>query len=438
MGCNLGSASRVALVGLYGLLFWFFALSGPVRFLIDSGSRIVTGVMTLFGTVAGIYVLFYLRDRAVSRVALFLILLNVAWIALVSALAETPLWTYFAGLGIVLFAPAVLSLGAGLVTGSDSQIWIRGVWLLLAVNLVVITLQLVFAEGIDRGVGLLGNERASNTIGIFLVLASLGLWLRAEKFFSLAFAGFITAVVASWLGDAKASLGLLLISLFVFTVALAVKAVCVSSSVHNLELRKLTLATLMIGVATQLAFQGVFTVSRANFGPEVRVGIVEMYTAPAVLSQSTSSNLTQTKQLGLLGDGFGTGASYLGKLLVEGHLEVLPGSTSLAQRNRELASARSLDTRSTGLFYSPYRTMLGVLDEMGVVGLILYFSAIVAALFQFRRSVGFPGLLAVLALLLPSAALTPFLEYPEVTLSVVVFLVLLNREPKASSRTTSL
>jgi len=292
-------------------------------------------------------------------------------------------------------------------------------------NAGVVALQLLLGEGVDRGTGLLGNERASNTIGLFLMLVALGFWISAGRFFSSGLIAFVSAVMLSWLGDGKASLALVLIFLLVFAAGLVLSAV--SGAPRLRLLSKIVVALAVTGIGTMLAFNGVFTGSSANLRTEVREGVVSTYTNWPVVSSDLESEVPiDTERRDLWGDGLGSGASYLGHLLTQGHLNLLPDSAVLSQQSAATVDARGLETGSTGLFYSPYRTALGILDEIGVLGLILYTLMTVVALLQFRRTVSGAGLLAVFSLILTAVVVTPFLEYPEVSLSVAVFLVLLS------------
>jgi len=100
----------------------------------------------------------------------------------------------------------------------------------------------------------------------------------------------------------------------------------------------------------------------------------------------------------------------------------------MADKHLDKSEERSFHTSSTGLLYSPNKTLVGLFDEIGIIGTLLYALLIISVLLQFRDRVDGAALLAVFFMLSVAATLTPFLEYPEVALSVSVFLVLQTRQ----------
>jgi len=426
------SVAGFALLGSCILVVWFFVLSGPARVLIDSGSRVITGILTILGTLLGSYLVYRRRTTLDSRLILILLFANLVWMLLVSVWTGTPVWAFLAGSMILLFLPASLSLFAALAPVGARKGWTQLVGLVLLVNFVVVAMQLITGQSVDRGTGLLGNERASNTIGLFLMLTSLGLWLRTGGLFTLSFFAFMSAAIVSWLGDAKTSLALVLIFLVAFAAALGITAFRQPVSIQ--QLGKILVALLMTGSAVALSFGGVFTASSANLGPEIREGVSTPYLESLKITNDPGGQeSTEFEWQEFRGEGFGTGGSYLGHLLVQGHLDALPDSAALAQRSAKIAQSRSMETASTGLLYSQYRTALGLLDEIGLLGALLFFSLTIASILQFRKCVSGAGLVGVISLVVAAASLTKFLEYPEVVLSMAVFLVLLCNPSKVAT-----
>lgn len=421
------AVSCAARIAWHSLLIWFFALSGPFRVLIGQGSRIFTLFMTVVGVLITLGLLLKMRRVLLVRVMLYLIFANVTWMVAVSVLGGIPPWGIAAGVSILLFLPAVLSLSAGVSADKNGRAKTGVVKALLAMNLFVLGIQILLMTGVDRGTGLLGNDRASNTVALFTMLVSLGLWLQDPRQWSPAFLLFGIASALAWLGDSKASLAL------VFTlVAIWAAVIIVARLTHKpsrRELKKLVTASLILGMLLVLALQGILTGAPADLGPKVREGVAQLYvsTPASPHEQSASSTSSTSADIGkrVTGDGLGSGGSYLGTLAGQGTFSFLPDSEVMEDRHLEKLVNRKIETKKWGLLYSPNKTFVGVIDELGLVGLILYGALLIAGLLQFRERINAAGLVSVGFMLVAAGIVTPFLEYPEVALSVATFLLIL-------------
>jgi len=425
--------SRAAQIALYALLIWFFALSGPCRVLLGQGSRIFTLLLTIVGLLIGLYALLGFRELRRVRLILYLTLVNAVWMVVTSMLGGIPLWGIAAGVSILLFFPAVLSLGALTPCGENGQAKTGLVGALLIANLTVLGVQVFLMTGIDRGSGLLGNDRASNTIALFTMLVSLAFWLRDSRLWSPGLWLFVLASVLAWLGDSKASLALVftLVTVWIVAVAVAVAVRWVTNQSSRWLLRKLVPASLLLGSLLVLAVQGILTGAPADLGPEVRTGIQQLYVpGPGNPQEGTSSSTidSTTNVAGrLTGEGLGSGGSYLGVLASQGAFSFLPGSEVMVERHTAKLADRKLDTSKWGLLYTPNKTFVGVIDELGLIGLMLYVALLIITLLQFRERVNIAVLVSTGGMLFVAGVVTPFLEYPEIALSATTFLLLLAR-----------
>mgnify|MGYP006444523001 CR=1 FL=1 len=423
---RIRAAHAVSQVTFFALLIYFFAFSGPLRAALGQSTRVVTIIITVTGFLLTSCALLKLRRKRYVKAILILLAANLAWMTFSSILGDSPLWGVVAGALILLFLPNSLILGLAYQQESEDPLVLRLSWLLVAANLLALTLQIIFLSGLDRGSGLLGNERASNTIALFTMLTSLGLWLRDKRFASPALLSFGLASVLGWLGDSKAAIGLVLILVVIFGATLTARTFGKLKSQD--QLRKLIVAALITAFALLLAWQGVATGSSANIRSEVREGLSELYVNSSDVGDSDSHGLL----VAVAGQGLGTGGSLLGLLAAQGAFSMLPDSEVLAEKHLDKLEERRFQTSSTGLLYSPNKTLVGLLDEVGIIGMLLYAAIVITVLLQFRDRVDGAALLAVFFMLSVTAALTPFVEYPEVALSVSLFLILQRRQANQS------
>lgn len=401
-------------------LVWWLGLSGPLRLLIGRDTQILAGSITVAAVTFGAaVVLAGMKITGAKRIISLFLTGNFFWIVLVSIRNGAEPWVVLAGSSILLFFPVMLCMPLFIKSGAG-QLWVlRFVWFLLGANLMVLFVQLAFLQGVDRATGLLGNDRASNTIAVFTLLSSLALWVRSSArslFFSLAqLAPLILSAIFAWLGDAKAALGIVL----AMTVFWMIVQFVVSRLKKNLAEAwggKLLISTVVIGGATLLAFQGLATGSSANLGPNVREQTVQLYTA----------NLEQHPPAleVLAGTGLGSGASLLTHLINQGTFGSL-GLEATSDKHSHAESRRNFSDTNSGLFYSPQRTALGVIDELGIVGAILYLGLILSVLASYRKCVSIGNLMGVLCMTAIALVLTPFGEYPEFAISLSVFFFLM-------------
>jgi len=419
--------SRAAEISLYALLIWFFALSGPSRVLFGQGSRVFTLLLTIVGLLMALYALLRVRKLRLVRLIFYLTLVNTIWIVVTSLLGGIPLWGIAAGMSILAFFPAVLSLGARTPLGDKGQAKTGVVGALLIANLSVLGVQVFLMTGVDRGSGLLGNDRASNTIALFTMLVSLAFWLRDSRLWSPGLWLFVLASVLAWLGDSKASLALVFTLVTVWIVVVAVTRT--TDRLSRCSLKKLAPASLLLGALLALGVQGILTGAPADLGPEVRKGVQQLYVPGSdnPEDQTTPATVDFTTDVAgrMTGEGLGSGGSYLGVLTTQGAFSFLPGSEIMVERHIEKLANRKFDTSKWGLLYSPNKTFVGVIDELGLVGLVLYGALLIVTLLQFRERVQTAVMISIGCMLFVAGVVTPFLEYPEVALSVTAFLLLL-------------
>lgn len=421
-----------------GLIVWFFLLSGLVRIYFEDYSRTAVAGLTVLASIAAGYVMWHFRNKRSIRIAFWLTGMFTIWVCVAGLVNSTPLWALLAGLGILATFPMLLLLGRFSITHRARFRLVPMLRTILVINLVVIGFQLLAGDDVDRGVGLLGNDRASNTIALFTMLTSIALWVRGRRVISLDMMAVITAITFSWFGDSKASLALVLVILFVWiVVALFEDRVrWAHTPLGRPELLKLSTAFAVALVASGFALQGIGTGSAANLGPAVREGLMGMYRpvipqtpeigaeerdgAAAIVINAERSSIW-------MGSGLATGSSLLGSLVSQ-ELLSFPGAASLAQQHQERLQERSLEWVNSGLLYSPLKTLLGLLDEVGILGMSLYVALVALVFAQFRRLVRPGAYLGAATAIGIALFFTPFLEYPEVALSFSAFLLLLSTE----------
>lgn len=400
-------------------LIWIFLFSGIIRSLNATFAGQLTFLLTFLLTVCTLLIGLKRREWwpvSIFSGAFFLLSLSISFFmqqSLVFAVISSS----------ILLMPVAALLLVAIANRSQHSIFLRKLCLVIVfLNLGAVAIQLTFLQGVDRATGLVGNERASNTVMLALLLIVLGLLTRSDGKSPRLIVLLLIAACFAWLGDAKTALIVALIYASV---------VGTYGLVHSLRQKSAELgfvfkwvaATLILLVAAGLAAIGIGTgsavVLSTNYVTDVTSKVAETAVAADYSSESDPAGNGSSR---LFGSGAGTGLSQLGLLITQGRLpDALIREFDATQPATVIAS---YDFGYSGSSWtSLQKTLLGVLQESGLLGLFLLSVCLALALRNLRSDTPTGALWGLVFVVLILFVGTPMMEYPEVSFGIAACLL---------------
>lgn len=415
---------------LIGEAAWLIIFEGPWRWVTGQGvgsvTVVLTSVVVFWSIVSGLSIGGRLRMLAIGQI-LFLGLCILS-----ASVNQIPPILTVSSFTILTVATANLSLGIQ-ARSATVELLTPALYLMGVIVFLVSVIQLLSGVDVDRITGLMGNQRASNTLPFFTLFVCLGLVFRNQRKPFLPLLVLTVFAILAWLGDAKAAIFSACAVCFISLVASipkvrsAFRYVFLSAATFSICAIASISAAMSIGTGGGIPFtSSYFTSMVGQVGDRVEHSLSGSNGNESATHAVEDKTGRVTAATVTIGTGPGTGSSYVGLVLRQGKVPLIEMEDKA--RLSEIAQSRPMPESPFfgGIFTDLRKTFLGVLEEFGVLGVLSYSLTFVFLATALRKSIPTGLWLGLLVLAGSLLWMSPLLEYPEVSLGLAIMVVLVS------------